>query len=126
LLYEGIPDLQAEIDTCWVNVAGEDPVAYIKKYTGRAPIVHLKDFLMKGQRPSRLYDLIGVDNEKQTEAGSFEFRPLGYGQQNVPALLTAASESGAGWVVVEQDNPSMRKTSLECARMSLEYLKSLQ
>lgn len=125
LLYKEIPALQTEIDTCWVNVAGENPAAYIKKYTGRAPIVHLKDFLMKGQKPSRLYELIGVDKIEQKEAGSFEFRPLGYGQQNVPALLAAASESGAEWIVVEQDEPGMGKSSLECARMSLEYLKSL-
>ena len=37
--------LKTEIDTCWVNVAGENPSDYVRKYTGRAPIVHLKDFV---------------------------------------------------------------------------------
>ena len=46
VLYDAIPAdlLQTELDTCWVKVAGEDPVAYVTKYAGRAPIVHLKDF----------------------------------------------------------------------------------
>jgi len=125
ILFKDIPALQTEIDTCWVNVAGEDPVAYIKKYAGRAPVVHLKDFLMKGQKPSHFYELIGADANENAEAGGFEFRPLGYGQQNIPALLAAAAISGAKWVVVEQDNTSMGKTPFECARLSIEYLKTL-
>ena len=37
--------LATELDTCWVNVRGEDPAGYVEKYSGRAPIVHLKDFV---------------------------------------------------------------------------------
>ena len=45
-IYTEIPAdlLQTELDICWVKVAGEEPVDYIKKYAGRAPVVHLKDF----------------------------------------------------------------------------------
>jgi sugar phosphate isomerase/epimerase len=45
-MYETIPTLQAELDTCWIRVAEEDPVQYIEKYSGRAPVVHLKDYLL--------------------------------------------------------------------------------
>ena len=49
-IYDTIPAdlLQTEVDTCWVKVAGEDPAAYVKKYTGRSPVVHLKDFHKEG------------------------------------------------------------------------------
>ena len=44
VLYQSVPSelLQTEIDTCWVNVAGVNPADYIRQYSGRAPIVHLR------------------------------------------------------------------------------------
>ena len=123
--YETIPAdlLQTELDTCWVNVGGEDPAAYVRKYAGRAPIVHLKDFA--GRKSENMYALIGSDAAKEDSEGVFEFRPVGYGLQNVPGLLAAAEDALAQWVVVEQDRPSMDKTSMECAAMSISYIKQL-
>ncbi len=117
--------LATEVDTCWVNVGGENPAEYVLKYTGRAPVVHLKDFHgSKGNGP--LYKLIGIeDEEAENAAPTFEFRPVGYGVQDFPAIINAAEKAGAQWVVVEQDNPSMDKTPLECAEMSIDYLKTI-
>ena len=94
-------------------------------FDGRTPVVHLKDFA--GQKSDKMYALIGVDDgdKKEETTQEFEFRPVGYGLQKFPEILEAATESGAQWVVVEQDRPSMGKTSMECAAMSREYLKSL-
>lgn len=131
VLYQSIPSelLQTEIDTCWVNVAGEDPAEYIRKYSGRSPVVHLKDFVMSGkEKPEQMYELIGIESEKKDEEGAgeaFGFRPVGYGVQNFPAILTASEEAGAEWVIVEQDRPAMGKTSMECAELSRKYLKGL-
>jgi sugar phosphate isomerase/epimerase len=128
-LYDSIPPglLQTEIDTCWVKVAGVDPAAYIRKYSGRAPVVHLKDFyLPQGLKAENPYELIGQEQKaapRPTEG--FEFRAVGSGIQDIPAILKAAGEAGARWVVVEQDRPSAGKTALDCARDSLAYLKSL-
>lgn len=124
-LYETVPAslLQTELDTCWVNVAGEDPAAYIRKYAGRCPVVHLKDFFMdRENKPEQMYELIGVE-KKARDRGSFEFRPVGYGLQDMPSILAAAVESGASYVVVEQDM-SVGRTPMEAIRMSREYLKS--
>lgn len=123
-LYEEIgPDLlQTEIDTCWVNVGGENPCDYVRKYTGRAPVVHLKDFY--GSKSKNMYKLIGIENEEEQSA-SFEYRPLGYGVQNIQAIVDAAKDAGASWIVAEQDEPSMGKTRLECAKMSIEYMKDI-
>lgn len=125
-LYSYIPAdlLQTELDTCWVKVAGEDPVAYIEKYQGRCPVVHLKDFYMEGD-PRNLYKLIGLESEEEQEdSGYFEFRPVGYGMQDMPAILEASLKSGAKWVVVEQDE-SVGRSRLEAVEMSLNYLKTL-
>ncbi len=130
LLYRSISEdlLKTEIDTCWVNVAGEDPADYIRKYTGRSPVVHLKDFVMDDrENAGKLYELIGIEEEEGDEdkGGSFEFRPVGYGVQDFPSILKASEEAGAQWVVVEQDQPSLNKTALECAQMSRDYLREI-
>lgn len=126
-MYENIPAdlLQTELDQCWVKYAGYEPVEYLHKYNGRSPVVHLKDFYIEGQQDGDPYALIGL-NEKEKRANTgFEFRPLGNGIQDIPAIIAAAKEAGSKWFVVEQDQPSMGKNPLECAQMSIEYIKGL-
>jgi sugar phosphate isomerase/epimerase len=117
--------LQTQLDTCWIKVAGEDPVKYIEKYANRSPVVHVKDFYKEGM-PQDMYELIGIETEKKEEVpkGFFEFRPVGYGMQNVPAILEATLKAGARWIVVEQDSSNDR-TPMEAIRMSREYLRKL-
>lgn len=128
-MYRTIPAdlLQTELDTCWVNVGGEDPAAFVRKYAGRAPVVHLKDFYLssrEGAANTQFYELIGSDTKPSGE-DIFEFRPVGYGMQDFPSILKASEDAGATWVIVEQDRPSMGKTPLESAEMSRKYLKTL-
>lgn len=115
--------LQTEIDTCWVNVGGENPSEYVRKYTGRAPIVHLKDFF--GSKNEHMYELIGIESEKKEVKSTFEFRPLGYGVQNIQSIANAARDAGAGWVVAEMDSPSMGLTPMECMKKSIEYMSNV-
>jgi len=58
------------------------------------------------------------------DSAKFEFRPVGSGKQDFPAILEAAVESGARYVIVEQDQ-SYETPCLEAAKMSREYLKTL-
>ena len=125
-LYDEIPEdiLKTELDVCWVKVGGENPVDYIGKYAGRAPVVHLKDFV--GSVDGAAYELIGSTEGKAPERPSdFEFRPVGSGCQDIPAIVEAAKAAGTEWFVVEQDRPSMGLTPLECAQKSIEYLRSI-
>ena len=117
--------LATEIDTCWVNVAGEDPAAYVRKYAGRAPIVHLKDFFMEENADKEgMYELIGVA-KKANARPSFEFRCVGHGKQSFPGIIEAAEEAGAGWLIVEQDRPSQGLVPMECVDISRKYLRSI-
>lgn len=124
-LYDTIPAdlLETEIDTCWVHVAGINPASYVRQYAGRATVLHLKDFA--GNKTDKMYELIGIKSDKPTYTKAFEFRPIGYGKQDIPTLLEAAEAAGTKWLVVEQDSPSMGKTPLECAKMSINYLKTI-
>lgn len=126
-LYEAVPAdlLQTELDLCWVKYAGQCPVAYVEKYAGRAPVVHFKDYYAAGEQTEDPYALIGVNEGEKSENTAFEFRPLGCGVQDIHALLHAAKKAGSKWIVVEQDNPSLGKSAMECVAMSIEYLNTM-
>ncbi len=111
-LFADIPAdlLQTEIDTCWVKFSGVDPADYVRSYAGRAPIVHLKDFVRV--------------EEGGAHGMSLELRPLGMGCQDVASLLAAAEAAGAEYVIVEQDF-SPGRPSVEAAQISRECLRKL-
>ena len=125
ILYDEVPAeyLATELDTCWVNVGGEVPSVYLRKYDGRARILHLKDFF--GEKSEDMYELIGIDKKVPEKPKNFEFRPVGSGIQNFPEILDAAKLAGTEWIVVEQDKPSMGLTPLECIEKSRQYLRSI-
>ena len=58
------------------------------------------------------------------DSGFFEFRSVGFGQMIWEPILEEVKKSGAGWVIVEQDE-HYNVESLECSRGSREYLKIL-
>ena len=128
ILYNEVPSefLQTEIDTCWVNVGGENPAGYIEKYTGRSPVVHLKDFVCEKLGGGPVYGLIDADgNEEKSqtkEDNGFKFMPVGYGIQDWKSILESAEEAGAEIVIVEQDQ-SVDRDPMEAVAMSRKYLK---
>ncbi len=130
-LYEsvGLDLLKPEVDTCWVKYAGEDPCAYLEKYSGHIDIVHLKDFVCKEFANGPVYALIdnsGKENktENTKEDSSFRFRYVGGGFQNFEEILESAEKAGAEYVIVEQDQ-WYDDDSLVLAKKSRDYLKSL-
>lgn len=99
--------LAVEPDTCWIKAAGQDPVEYIGKYSGRCPVVHLKDFTGTW------------GNWKD-----FKFQPIGFGNMVWEPILEESLKVGAEWVVVEQDQ-HYGIGSLTAADRSRQYLKIL-
>lgn len=126
-IFEEVPGINPQVDTCWVHYAGYNPADYLLKYSGRVSIVHLKDFVCKNLAAGPVYALIDEKGNERTgsrEDNGFEFRPVGYGIQNFPDILEAAEKAGADYVVVEQDQ-SPDRPAMESAKLSREYLKTL-
>lgn len=104
ILYrETDPELvMAEIDTYWVKYAGLDPAEYIKKYSGRTPLIHLKD----------------MDNGEDRA-----FAEIGNGILDFNSIINAAQDSGAEWLIVEQD--VCKRPAIESVKISFENLKRI-
>ncbi|KKO54879.1 sugar phosphate isomerase/epimerase family protein [Paenibacillus sp. DMB20] len=107
-MYEATPPeaVQVEMDVCWVQFAGQDPLAYIPKYAGRLPLLHLKDF-------------------SKDEQGNMKTLELGQGTVNLPAVIQAASDAGTEWLIVEQDvcqNPPLQSIGNSMAWLKQNYL----
>jgi len=102
-LLEAVPSevLGAELDTCWLYSGGVDAAEYLRKYSSRAPIIHLKDCVKEGGRSG--------------------YMPVGHGVLDWNAVL--AECGNAEWLCVEQDQPCEGHDAFECAAMSAEYLR---
>jgi sugar phosphate isomerase/epimerase len=100
LLAECDPKLVAmELDLFWIVKGGQDPLAYIAKYPGRFPLVHVKDMTKTG-------DMVDVGK------GSIDFR----------AIFAQSQRAGIRYAFVEHDDPP---SPLDSARASYEYLRQL-
>lgn len=101
-LFAAAPAVQVEMDTFWVKKGGQDIAHYLTKYTGRVPLVHLKDM--------------------DTDGG---FAPVGAGTVDYPALFAAAEAAGAKYYIVEQDSCKAPLVPLESIRISFKNLQKL-
>jgi sugar phosphate isomerase/epimerase len=81
-----------ELDAGWAWYAGADPVDLL----GRGPLVHIKDFRVRGEH---------------------SYCPVGDGAVGYERVVPAAARAGAEWLIVEQDEP--QSSELEDARRSL-------
>lgn len=92
-------------DLAWVKIAGNNPIDYMENNYNKIGTIHCHDYK--------------IINDK------IEFRPVGYGCQDIKSILNKSEELKLDWIIIEQDDPSMNKNSLECAKMSIEYIKGL-
>ena len=83
IIYEEAPNLDAEIDTYWVQAGGGDPVSWVRRMDRRMEQIHLKDFVMDGK--------------------ASHDAPVGSGNLNWPAIIAAAEDGGVEYFVVEHD-----------------------
>lgn len=124
-IYQAIPAylLQSEIDTCWVKYAGVNPVTYLVSYKGRAPLVHIKDFVAENNDRTP-YALINQAEPVPADYTGFSYRPFGHGSQDAPALVQAAIDADAQWLILEQDDP-YGESPLVDAKLSMETFRRL-
>jgi sugar phosphate isomerase/epimerase len=87
-----------ELDLFWITKAGKDPVAYLTRYPGRFPMVHVKDMTADGTM---------VDVGK----GTIDF-----------AKIFAVADGGIKHYFVEHDNPPDPFASIAASYRALQAL----
>jgi sugar phosphate isomerase/epimerase len=97
-----------EIDCGWMIFAGHDPVAYFRKYPGRFPMIHVKDFL-----------------SAEKGATQMQGAELGHGSVDYKPIFAAAMKAGLQHYFVEQEGPFSRMSTLEAAKVDFDYLRSI-
>lgn len=103
------PDLvDYELDMYWVVVAGADPQEYLRKYSDRFKLGHVKD---------RRKDATAEETHASTV--------LGTGTIDYKPIIETAMENGMEYFFVEQEE-FKNTTPLESSRKNAEYLKNLR
>ena len=87
ILYAEAPELDAELDTYWVQKGGADPVRWIETLAGRQQVLHLKDY---GMKPF-------------CDCNGSVMMPVGEGNLDWERILDAADRAGVTCWVVEHD-----------------------
>ena len=112
-----------ELDICWAHIVDIDLAMWLQKYSGKAPLLHLKDYV--GDYAQEHYDSMDVAHTVAPDAAELMLMPVGRGVQNVPAVLEAAEQAGTEWLIVEQDYPAKGDTPMQSAGYSAEYMRKL-
>lgn len=94
--------VQCEMDIYWVKKGGGDPLAFLKKYAGRFPILHVKDM---AAGPEQDFICPG--------SGIIDFAPI----------FKEAQKQGIEHYIVERDN---EPDGIGCLRSSGEFLKNIR
>jgi sugar phosphate isomerase/epimerase len=100
--------VKLEIDCGWMIFAGHDPVSYFRKYPGRIPMIHVKDFL-----------------SAQKGATQMQGAELGHGTVDYKPIFAAAVKAGLQHYFVEQEGPFSRMSTVEAAKVDFDYLRSI-
>lgn len=113
-------ELQPQIDTGWIELEVGEAERYIRKFKNRCDIVHVKSYYGK----EGFDELVHSPNE-QKPRDKFDFCNYERGRLDVASIVKAAEESGAKWLVVEQDRPDEELSELESAKINIDYLRRL-
>lgn len=102
--------LSIEMDVFWIKHPGQDPVALLKKYSGRYKLMHLKD---------RAH---GTPNTQNGHADVETNVVLGKGDVGIAEIMKVARKHGVKYFFIEDES----SRSLEQVPQSLEFLRSLK
>ena len=100
-------NMDYEMDIYWVVTAGADPEAWLKKYSNRFRLCHIKD-RSKTAKPE--------DHDASVDVGT--------GSINYKQVLKTASENGMQYYIVEQEKYE-NSTPIKSAQVDASYLKNL-
>jgi sugar phosphate isomerase/epimerase len=100
--------IYAEPDTYWMTLAGENLLSALEKYSGRAPILHLKDYLS------------GFDKEDMVNS----LTEVGSGEIDMKAVVAWGEKNGVEYYCIEQDYSKIGM--FESMKKGFDYLVSLE
>jgi len=106
-----------EMDLCWVNVGGSDPIKYFNRYPGRFPMVHVKD-VTKFPSPRPIEG--AVLTVPQAVADMTE---VGSGIIDWKHIFANSGKAGIQHYFVENDEPTDAIASITKSRQYLTTLR---
>jgi sugar phosphate isomerase/epimerase len=99
-----------EMDVFWIKHPGQDPVALLKKYPGRFPLMHLKD-----RKPGTPGNLAGNADVETNVV-------LGTGDVGIKEIMKIARKAGVKHFFIEDESSH----AVEQIPQSLAFLKSIK
>jgi sugar phosphate isomerase/epimerase len=109
-----------EMDLYWVVKAGQDPEVWLKKYSNRFKLAHIKDMYS--------VEKIAEIEAKEKVTGFWPAQgstELGKGRINFSQILKTAKENGLEYYIAEQERFD-NSTPLASAKLDSEYLKAFK
>ena len=105
ILADEAPTMGLEIDVHWVQRGGLDPVRTLRKYAGRAAMVHLKDYRIGALSEEGVRAHAEGDHEAFMRhfADVVQFAEVGEGNLDFASIVPTAIDAGAKYLLVEQD-----------------------
>ena len=100
-----------EMDVFWVVFGNQDPAKLLERYSGRFPLMHVKD-IRHGE--PRTFDPGTVEEEASV--------PLGTGEVDWPPVLRAARQHGVRRYYIEEEHPE----AVRQIRQTLRYLRDVR
>ena len=120
------PTLHFEIDVHWVQRGGKNPVDVLRDFAGSVELVHLKDYRVATLPPSGLDFLAAGDfpGFMQAFANLVQFAEVGAGNIDFASVIPQAMNSGAQYLLVEQDDLYGRD-AYDCLADSMGHIRAL-
>lgn len=126
IIREEAPLLGFELDVHWVQRGGRNPVEVLKEYAGKVDLVHLKDYRVVPVPQEAVDELLKGNSGDFMHAftNNIEFAELGQGTLDLKAIIEQSIESGARYLLVEQDD-TYGRDPFESLKESRDYLYEL-
>ena len=106
--------VKMEMDLCWITAAGSDPLKYFNLYTGRFPLVHVKDL--------KKLPVITAGGS-QNFGDTVDLTSVGSGIIDWKKIFAQSEKAGIKHYIVEHDKP---ENPFESITKSYDYLEKLR